>query len=212
MSVMPRPIIALAALSLAAAGCADRDLTAGPPAAAPHTTSGLIQRLAGSSLAGAHRAPAVATAVVTDPARFVQTTGDLFADRHAAAARLSGAGFVAGATRTYASAHRSARSMVLRFADPASARAGAARLLLDARRTRLSDDLCDISTPMGRVAGVPGARGVLVNHRTTSGVPTKAATIVFTDGPFVVDVSAEAEGAAPVARLQRAARRAYRVS
>ena len=100
----------------------------------------------------------------------------------------------------------SATSTVLQLRDARSARAEATRLLAEAYETPLGARVCDLHKETLDVPGIPGARGVVVDKDNT----TKVATIVFSKGRYAFRVSAEADAAAlRLARLERAARRAY---
>jgi hypothetical protein len=84
-------------------------------------------------------------------------------------------------------------------------------LLAKAYTERRGAIACDLHKQALSVAGVPGARGVVVDNLIRNGSATKIATVVFTTGQFTFRLSTEAKpGALQIGELKRAARRAYR--
>jgi hypothetical protein len=119
----------------------------------------------------------------------------------------SAPGFLAGGSRV----QDGIRITVLEFRAPGSARDEADHLLAKAYNGRRSDIVCDLHKEALSVAGVSGARGIVVDHPTRNGSATKIATVVFSKGQFTFRLSTEAKpGALRVAKLKRAARRTYR--
>jgi hypothetical protein len=103
------------------------------------------------------------------------------------------------------------RTTVLEFRNAGSARSEAGHLLVKAYAEPRGAIACDLHKESLTVAGVPGARGVVVDNQTGNGSSTKIATIVFSKGQFTFQLSAEAKpGSLPLGQLKREARRAYR--
>jgi hypothetical protein len=116
-------------------------------------------------------------------------------------------GLLAGGSRV----QHGIRTTVLEFNNTGSARQEAEYLLVKAHQAPRGAIACDLHKESLSVAGVPGARGVVVDNRTGNGSSTKIATIVFSKGQFTFQLSAEAKpGSLPLAQLKREARRAYR--
>jgi hypothetical protein len=116
-------------------------------------------------------------------------------------------GYLAGGTRV----QDGIRITVREFRSPAAAEANANRMLMNAYGAHRGSMVCDRTKQALRIAGVPGARGVVVDNRRWTGSPTKTATIVFVKGAFTFRLSSETTpGTLRVDRLERASRREYR--
>ena len=103
------------------------------------------------------------------------------------------------------------RLTVVRLGAAAGARERADRMLAEADQTHRSLIACDLRRPITHVAGVPTARGVVIDHRTASGTTVERATIVFTYGPRAYRVTAMSRsGNVSIPRLERTARTALR--
>jgi hypothetical protein len=118
----------------------------------------------------------------------------------------SAPGFLAGGSRV----QDGIRITVLEFRTAGSARDEADYLLAKGYNARRGDIACDLHKEAVSVAGVLGARGIVVDHRTRNGSATKLATVVFSKGQFTFRLSTESKaGALRLLKLKRAGRRAY---
>lgn len=147
---------------------------------------------------------ALATLSLATAAYAIDDPGSGSAD---AAATASVPGLLAGGSHV----HDGIRTTVLEFRNAGLAGSKAGHLLLKAHNARRDSIVCDLHKQPLSVAGVPGARGVVVDNQTRNGSSTKIATIVFTKGQFTFQLSSEARpGSLRIGQLKREARRAYR--
>lgn len=116
-------------------------------------------------------------------------------------------GYLAGGSRV----QDGIRITVKEFSSAGSAQADADRMLLKAYGAHRGSRVCDRTKEAMSVRGIPGARGVVVDNKPSTGSPTKTATLVFSKGSFTFRLSTEARpGALRVRLLERASRREYR--
>lgn len=147
---------------------------------------------------------ALATLSLATAAYAIDDPGSGSAD---AAATASVPGLLAGGSHV----HDGIRTTVLEFRNAGLAGSKAGHLLLKAHNARRDSIVCDLHKQPLSVAGVPGARGVVVDNQSRNGSSTKIATIVFTKGQFTFQLSSEARpGSLRIGQLKREARRAYR--
>ncbi len=100
---------------------------------------------------------------------------------------------------------------VKEFRSASSAQAEANLMLMKAYEARRGSRVCDRTQQALSIRGIPGARGVVVDHRPWTGSRTKTATIVFVKGAFTFVLSTEAKPKQlRVGLLERASRRQYR--
>jgi hypothetical protein len=116
-------------------------------------------------------------------------------------------GYLAGGSRV----QDGIRITVKEYRTAGSAQADADRMLLNAYGAHVGSRVCDRTKEAIGVAGIPGARGVVVDNRPWTGSHTKTATIVFAKGSFTFRLSTEAKpDALRLRQLERASRREYR--
>jgi hypothetical protein len=124
----------------------------------------------------------------------------------AAATSAGNAALLAGGSRV----QDGVRITVKEFRTADAAQAEADRMLVKAYGGRRGAIVCDLHKQSLSVPGVPGARGVVVDHRTGTASSTKVATIVFSKGAFTFRLSAEGKpGALRLSLLKRESRREY---
>jgi hypothetical protein len=103
------------------------------------------------------------------------------------------------------------RITVKEFRSASSAQAEAKLMLMKAYEARRGSMVCDRTKQALSIRGIPGARGLVVDHRPWTGSRTKTATIVFAKGAFTFVLSTEAKPKQlRVGLLERASRRQYR--
>jgi DNA-binding transcriptional regulator YbjK len=102
------------------------------------------------------------------------------------------------------------RITVKEFSSASSAEAEANLMLMKAYEARRGSMVCDRTKRALSIRGIPGGRGVVVDHRPWTGSRTKTATIVFVKGAFTFVLSTEAKPKQlRIGLLERASRREY---
>jgi hypothetical protein len=149
---------------------------------------------------------ALAALSLATTAYIAEDLGSGMSEAAAAPASEQAGGLLAGGSRV----QDGIRITVREFRSADSAQADANQALMTAYGAHRGSMVCDRTKQALRVAGIPGARGVVVDNRPWTGSPTKTATIVFVKGAFTFRLSTEAKPSAlRVGRLERASRQAY---